>query len=162
MKIGKFNNINFGARLITPPEKFTLPTDDENTKKNARAFVRVLKVIVENPSFDQFTPNDIIELKRLKRKNGYAYEIQYKSHDIKDIDSFEHIHMDVVDKKENFYSISEILGAFRQISYAYMYKTGIFSKERNLPISTTYDECFEEVYKKNFSDFINGCFAKNN
>ena len=68
MKIGKFNNINFGARLITPPEKFTLPTDDENTKKNARAFVRVLKLIVEHPYFDQFTPNDTIELKRLKRR----------------------------------------------------------------------------------------------
>ena len=138
---------------------FTLKSDNEEVKKNARGFVRVLKVIVENPYFDQFTPNDTVELKRLKRKNGFAYEIQYKSPDIKDTDSFEHIHMDVVDRENNFYSTSEILGAFRQLSYAHMYKTGLFSKERDLPISTSDNECFKEVYKKNFSDFIDECFS---
>ena len=120
----------------------------------------MLKTIVEHPSFNQFTPNDTIELKRLKRKNGYAYEIQYKSPDIKDTDAFEHIHMDVIDKKENFYSLSEIIGAFQQLSYAHMYKTGLFSKERNLSLFATFEECFEEVYNKKFSDFINGCFSK--
>ena len=154
------NNINFGAKLITPADKFTLPSDSEEVKTNAKKFVKLFKIIVENPNFDKFTSNDTIELKRLKRKNGYAYQIQYKSPDIKDTDVFEHIHMDVLDNKKNFLSISEIIGAFKQISYAQMYKTGLFSKERNLPLFATYEDCFKETFEKSFNEFLINCFSK--
>lgn len=141
--------ISFGAKLLTTPEQFVHKTDTPQQRKDAVDFVRGLKVLVENPVFNSLTENDTVELRRTPSKKGhFNYRISYKSPDIKNIDSFENIIMEIGHKL----GINEVFGAFEQISYAPMYKTGAMSNE--YPISDTYDDFFERAFKMSFDDFL--------
>ncbi|MCR4880752.1 MAG: hypothetical protein K6A44_02215 [bacterium] len=142
--------ISFGAKLITTPEQFSLQTDNIEDKRHVSRFVNGLKVLVENPVFNSLTENDTIELKRAhSRKGKFNYKIIYKSPEIKDIDSFEHITMEIGNKL----GLNEVFGAFEQISYAPMYKKGVFSDEE-YSLSDSYDDLFLKTFKMSFSDFL--------
>lgn len=142
-------NISFGAKLLTTPEQFVHKTDTPAQKREAMRFVKGIKLLVESPVFDSYSKNDTVELRRTPSKKGhFNYHISYKSPEINNIKSFEDITMEIGNKL----GIGGVLDAFEQISYAVMYKKGIFSKDYS--IFTGYDEYFEDTFNMSFNDFL--------
>lgn len=143
-------NISFGAKLLTKPEQFFHKTDTPEQRKKATFFVKGLRLLVENPIFDSFTKNDTIELRRTPSKKGhFNYHISYKSPELKEVKAFENITMEI----GNDMDVREVFGAFTQISYAPMYKKGVFDKKYSL--FETYEDSFERAFNMSFQDYVN-------
>ena len=72
-------NVSFGAKLITPPENFCLPTDTPAERNNIKTMFKEIDGFLSMPEVDKFTKGDTVELVRKKTKNLFKYEILYKS-----------------------------------------------------------------------------------
>jgi len=70
--------ISFGAKILTKPEQFFLPTDTEEEKIHIRKNFKELEDIFEIPPVKKFTQNDTLTLTRKKSKKGFKYAINYK------------------------------------------------------------------------------------
>ena len=73
------NKVTFGAKLITPPEKFYLNTDTPVERIHINNMFKEIDGFLNMPEVDKFTSGDSVELIRKPSKNLFKYEILYKS-----------------------------------------------------------------------------------
>ena len=73
------NKVTFGAKLITPPEKFYLNTDTPVERIHINNMFKEIDGFLNMPEVDKFTSGDSVELIRKPSKNLFKYEIHYKS-----------------------------------------------------------------------------------
>ena len=71
-------NISFGAKILTKPERFYLPTDNLEDRKFIRENFEVLEKFFDIPAVKKTTENDTLTLKRSKAKKHFNYQILYK------------------------------------------------------------------------------------
>ena len=140
-------NVSFGAKLITKPEEFFLRTDTPQERKRICGFFDVIKRVAESEDLAKFSKNDTIKLIRKKSKNGFSFDINYSSPELKNIKGFEKIPM-----RNESLNIGVVWDTIKQLTYPALCKKGYLDK--SLPLFTSYDEFFVKVFHKRFNSFI--------
>ena len=129
-------NVSFGARLLTPPEKFIRKTDTPEEAAHLVGHLKKLKSIIESPKYESKSAGDTVELKRLNAKNKFAYKAIYKRAKTGEVTP---IHMETAQGAKNFHWFD----IFRQLTYV--------TASHNKAIPDNIFFSFEDVLQKLFS-----------
>lgn len=128
--------VNFGARLLTPPEKFILKTDAPEEAAHLIEHINKFKKLIESSKYDSKSAGDTVELVRANSKNKFAYEVIYRRANNGGITQ---IHMENVlgAKKFHWYNL------FKQVTNIVALHNNVFPERLFFR--------FEDVLKKLFS-----------
>lgn len=129
-------NISFGARLLTPPEKFIKKTDTPEEAAHLIKHLKELKRLIESPKFESKSAGDTVEIRRLNSKNKFVYEMKYKRAQSGEITP---IHMETSHGAKNFHWFAP----FEQITY----------------VTAMHNNAVPERLFFNFEDVLNKLFS---
>ena len=93
-------NVSFGARLLTPPEKFIKKTDTPEEAAHIIKHLKKLKRLIESPKYESKSAGDTVELKRLNAKNKFTYKAIYTRANTGEVTP---IHMETAPGAKNFH-----------------------------------------------------------
>lgn len=127
--------ISFGAKILTKPEQFYLPTDNLEDRNHIQKNFKELEEIFEIPQVKTFTQNDTLTLSRQKTKNKFHYSVNYKPENS--------------DEKEIKFRLSDVkdfsaYDIFRQITFWLAYINGKLPE--NLFLCGDYKYILENLY----------------
>lgn len=93
-------NVSFGARLLTSPEKFIKKTDTPEEAAHIIKHLKELKRLIESPKYESKSAGDTVELKRLNYKDKFAYKAIYTRANTGEVTP---IHMETAKGGKNFH-----------------------------------------------------------